>query len=245
MRYPFNGTYRVNAPFGMSAAYGPTFHQGIDYNTPTGTQLYAAVSGKVVFAGNQPTTAGWAVSIAGEGYVVKCFHMLAGTLSVTVGQTVTAGQPIGKSNNSGNSTGAHLHFQVEKNGVPVDPAPLLTQGGGTPPVADILINDGDHEILAYETGLTKQNIKDLGATGKTWKGFWSGFIPFQQIYIDHGAPAQVTDLRKEFYNYCDDVCDALGIPKSTNPKTAVDAINKLKDGGVTPTDLKPGIYKVS
>ena len=42
-------------------------------------------------------------------------------LLVSAGQTVTKGQPIGLVGNTGNSFGAHLHFQLELNGAPVDP----------------------------------------------------------------------------------------------------------------------------
>lgn len=139
MRLPFNGTYRVNAPFGKSAAYGDKFHYGIDYNTPTGTQLYAAMSGKVTFSGNQPTTAGEAVTIQSGGTRVMCFHM--SVRNVVVGQQVTEGQPIGKSGNTGNSTGPHLHFQVERlindKWVAVDPLTELSKE--TVPMP----NDGD------------------------------------------------------------------------------------------------------
>lgn len=123
MIYPFAGTYPITAPFGYSEAYGPTYHEGIDYGMPIGTPLRAAISGTVVFAGADTHGAGRAVSIQSGITVVKCFHM--DSVAVKLGQKVKAGQNIGKSGNTGNSTGPHLHFQVEKNFVPVNPQPLF------------------------------------------------------------------------------------------------------------------------
>lgn len=61
----------------------------------------------------------------GDGLVTKYFHMEPDTLRVAAGQSVAAGQLLGWMGKTGRSTGEHLHFQVEKDGVPVDPMPYL------------------------------------------------------------------------------------------------------------------------
>lgn len=125
MRYPFNGSYPISRPFIVydlnmperlwDPVYGPT-HRGIDWALPIGTPLVAAISGTVTLAGDPEDGAGIAVVIRSGSMLVKCFHM--SSLAVKFGDKVTEGQAIGKSGKSGNSTGAHLHFQVE------DPAKL-------------------------------------------------------------------------------------------------------------------------
>ena len=62
----------------------------------------------------------------GNGWVTKYYHLANGTLSVNVGEMVTARTPLGYMGSTGYSTGAHLHFQMEYHGTPIDPHPYLT-----------------------------------------------------------------------------------------------------------------------
>lgn len=61
----------------------------------------------------------------GGGYVSKYFHLACGTIGVSLYDRVAVGQAIGYMGSTGYSTGAHLHFQLEYNGVPTDPLPYL------------------------------------------------------------------------------------------------------------------------
>jgi murein DD-endopeptidase MepM/ murein hydrolase activator NlpD len=100
-----------------------TYHKGIDWATPTGTTVYASNAGTVSFAG-------WA---SGYGYAVFIEHADGkqtryGHLSkvlVSAGQTVSQGQKIALSGNTGVSTGPHVHFEIRINGTAVNPLKYL------------------------------------------------------------------------------------------------------------------------
>ncbi len=88
-----------------------SLHTGIDWGVPMGTSVKASCGGTVTLAGWNAGY-GWCVDIShGNGITTRYGH-LNGTFYVTVGQTVTQGQVIALSGNSGNSTGPHLHFEV-------------------------------------------------------------------------------------------------------------------------------------
>lgn len=96
-------------------------HKGHDYAAPAGTPIYAAASGTVTLAGYSRSAGYWVVINHGNGLVSKYMHMYAMPL-VRTGQKVAKGQHIGGVGTTGQSTGNHLHFQVELNGVPVNPS---------------------------------------------------------------------------------------------------------------------------
>jgi len=113
----------LTSPFGerghVMGGGGARFHAGIDLSVPTGTPVYAAQEGIVMFAGYN----------GAYGKAVKLDHLNGfstlyahnSRLLVHVGQTVKAGQIICLSGSTGRSTGPHLHFEVHKDGWPVDP----------------------------------------------------------------------------------------------------------------------------
>lgn len=100
-----------------------SFHKGLDMAAAEGTPYYAADSGTVMYATNDGGYNGgagnWVVIAHGNGIVTKYMHSSA--TYVTPGQYVERGQNIGAVGNTGNSFGAHLHFQVEIDGVAVNP----------------------------------------------------------------------------------------------------------------------------
>lgn len=98
------------------------FHKGIDVAQPMGRDVVAAGAGRIVEAG---VRGGYGTTIVidhGNGRQTRYAHLSAA--DVAVGQTVATGQVIGKTGNSGRSTGPHLHFEVTQDGRPVDPASL-------------------------------------------------------------------------------------------------------------------------
>lgn len=100
-----------------------SYHKGVDWATPTGTAVMASSAGTVV-------KAGWG---SGYGYVVYINHgdgrqTRYGHLSkvlVSVGQSVSQGQKIALSGNTGVSTGPHIHFEILLNGSQVNPLDYL------------------------------------------------------------------------------------------------------------------------
>lgn len=100
------------------------YYGGIDWAVVTGTPVKAAQDGTILDLRTDATGYGTHVRIQhAEGYLTIYGHMQ--DFAVQKGQTVTAGTVIGRSDNTGNSTGPHLHFELRKNNVPIDPAPLL------------------------------------------------------------------------------------------------------------------------
>lgn len=120
-----NGT--ITSTFGWRDFNGGSFHRGLDLAAPEGTPYYAAEAGTVIFAtydgGYNGGAGNWVVIVHGNGLISKYMHSSA--VHVKVGDRVERGQNIGAVGNTGDSYGAHLHFQVEYNGVAVDPTAFL------------------------------------------------------------------------------------------------------------------------
>lgn len=112
----------VSSTFGYRD-FDSSFHNGLDLAAGEGTPTYAADAGTVVIAGWSDSAGNWVVINHGNGFVTKYMHHSA--ICVSAGQTVSKGQQIGYVGNTGNSFGAHLHFQVELNDSPVDPQAYL------------------------------------------------------------------------------------------------------------------------
>ena len=101
-----------------------SFHKGIDLGTGNDNiPVYAAAAGTVTTAGWSDSAGYWIVIDHGDGLVTKYMHHKE--LYVEEGDEVEKGQQIGLSGSTGDSTGNHLHFQLEINGAAVDPLPYL------------------------------------------------------------------------------------------------------------------------
>ena len=116
--WPVNGP--VSSPFGQR--WG-RLHAGVDISAPSGTPIRAADSGRVVLLG---WTGGYGnyTCVQHTSSMSTCYaHQSA--YRTSNGASVRQGQVIGAVGNTGNSTGAHLHFEVRINGSPVDPMGYL------------------------------------------------------------------------------------------------------------------------
>ena len=100
------------------------YHPGIDFKGAKGDPVHVTADGKVVFTGRK----------GGYGNCIivqhkNDFQTLYGHLShinVNEGQSVSTGDVIGKVGSTGRSTGTHLHYEVRKNGKPINPVKFLT-----------------------------------------------------------------------------------------------------------------------
>lgn len=115
-------------------------HRGIDLAAPDGTPMYAMAGGVVVDAGPATGFGHWIVidhTIDDKAYSTVYGHMWADGVAVSTGDTVSAGQYIGKVGSDGESTGPHLHLEVWEGG-------RLTGGNETNPQAwlDKAVNPG-------------------------------------------------------------------------------------------------------
>jgi murein DD-endopeptidase MepM/ murein hydrolase activator NlpD len=113
----------------MTDGYGPRWgrmHLGVDVGILRSLDVRAAEGGTV-------TAAGWLTGYEGYGNVVTVdigsgYSLLYAHLSVArvvPGQWVSPGDAIGDAGCTGSCTGTHLHFELRKNGVPIDPFPYL------------------------------------------------------------------------------------------------------------------------
>ncbi len=123
--WPVSGLYTVTSYYGSRRS---GFHTGIDIagGNASGKLVLAADSGTVELVKRSNKSYGNQVVINhGNGVKTRYAHMLDGSISVSVGQKVSRGQPIGRVGNTGNSTGPHLHFEVIVNGNTVNPYPYI------------------------------------------------------------------------------------------------------------------------
>ena len=115
----------VSSPFGNR--YHPVLkryilHTGVDLVAKY-VPLRAAKSGVVTFAGNMSGYGKIIIIRHDNGYETRYAHL--SVISTNVGEHVNQGDLIGKTGNSGRTTGAHLHFEVRQNGVPKNPMKYL------------------------------------------------------------------------------------------------------------------------
>jgi peptidoglycan hydrolase-like protein with peptidoglycan-binding domain len=128
---PVSGPVRLLRPvagpigdgFGARREGGRT-HTGVDFPVPYGTRIGAAGVGAVEFAGWNTGGYGNLVVVRHRlGYTTWYAHM--SRIAVSTGQSVTGGTTLGYVGSTGHSTGPHLHFELRRNAVPINPAPYL------------------------------------------------------------------------------------------------------------------------
>jgi murein DD-endopeptidase MepM/ murein hydrolase activator NlpD len=114
--------YPISSGYGYRT-FDNSFHMGTDFAAPTGTPVYAAASGTVSIANYSSSAGNWVVISHGNGVVTKYMH--ASQLLVSATQQVNAGDIIMLVGNTGNSSGPHLHFQLEIDAQAVNPMIFL------------------------------------------------------------------------------------------------------------------------
>ncbi len=112
---------RLGDPFGPR---GDRFHSGIDLIARTGTPVYSARAGKVVFA--DWADGGWGFLVAVDhGHGERTFYAHLSRIDVQVGVWVGQGVRLGAVGATGDATGPHLHFEVRVRGASVNPLRAL------------------------------------------------------------------------------------------------------------------------
>lgn len=150
-RYPLpwlGGPFRLTqGPNGTYSHFTPRGRHAVDVAMPIGTPIIAARDGVVVSLENRQSgragnpSGNFVRILHDDGTMGVYLHLQQGSVRVREGQRVTRGQPIARSGNTGNSTGPHLHFVIQRNvGMalesipfaftqPVDRLPNFAMGG--------------------------------------------------------------------------------------------------------------------
>lgn len=154
MRTPLDGA-RITSLFGprKHPVLHDVFrnHNGVDFGCGIGTHIFAAADGVVDYAG--PASGfGVLLKLRHEGGLETWYGHLSGfPADIAAGVKVVQGQLVALSGNVGVSSGPHLHYEVHKDGVPVDPKDFLdVQGGADRTAAQLLTGAALAAFLAFK-----------------------------------------------------------------------------------------------
>ncbi|RSD30595.1 peptidoglycan DD-metalloendopeptidase family protein [Vibrio pectenicida] len=119
---PVSRQFRVSSQFNLSRMHPITHkvtpHMGTDYAVPVGTPVVSISSGRVVASHYHPLAGNYIVILHPDGLKTRYLHL--SKRFVNRGDNVIQGQKVGASGNTGRTTGAHLHFELWKDGRPID-----------------------------------------------------------------------------------------------------------------------------
>ncbi|MCK5787067.1 MAG: M23 family metallopeptidase [Candidatus Sabulitectum sp.] len=126
--WPVNGIFvsdfgaRVD-PFTGAVRY----HKGIDISANTGTSIYAPADGTVTFCG---WSGGWGLNmVVKHSSTISTRYAHCSAIDVAVGQSVQRGDLIARVGSTGRSVGPHVHYEVLRNGVQIDPEDFIIRAG--------------------------------------------------------------------------------------------------------------------
>ena len=153
--WPIPGISKVSSKFGPRkppCAGASSMHGGIDIGASSGTPILSYASGTVVQNVAWNKSAGNYIKIDhGNGVCSRYLHMVQPS-PLKVGDTVAAGQEVGKVGNTGVGTGPHLHFEIHINGTKVDPLNYVNPGGGVAGTVPDLNGSGTSSPVVGTTG---------------------------------------------------------------------------------------------
>lgn len=98
----------------------PKMHAGLDFTAPIGTEIYATGNGRVMMAGSESDGYGLKV-VLDHGYGYQTLYAHCSKILVKKGQKVRRGEKIALVGSTGKSTGPHLHYEVIRKGIKIDP----------------------------------------------------------------------------------------------------------------------------
>lgn len=175
--WPVRG--EITSPFGpRNLLPGETEHIGIDIAVPFGTPVQATADGIVRFAGNDNSYGNRVEILHDDGTVTLYAHNEE--LLVTPGERVSKGTVIALAGSTGASTGPHVHYEIRRDGVPIDPWPLMTAEpvvnatSADIPYADLIASTAARygvdpalvaAIIQAESGFDPAAISSAGAKG--------------------------------------------------------------------------------
>jgi len=168
--FPTKGTvtslFNPNRFHPVDKVYRP--HNGVDIGAPTGTPVVAPIEGKIVRLRTEDNSANGLTVYLQEAGGYKHSFMHLNSIETGLGSTVVKGELIGTVGSTGLSTGPHLHWEVRRNGDPIDPLTLSIEesdsaivfSSGSSPVPTF--SEVDFEKLSEQTS---EQMKDLAAQG--------------------------------------------------------------------------------
>jgi murein DD-endopeptidase MepM/ murein hydrolase activator NlpD len=126
---PVNGSYRNTSGFGPRGDPingSRRMHNGVDFAGSRGTPIVASGAGTVIFAGRQ---SGYGLMVEvrhNHGFITRYAHLTR--IRVNEGERVSRGETLGDMGCTGRCTGTHLHYEVHRNGTPVNPMTFIRAG---------------------------------------------------------------------------------------------------------------------
>ena len=120
--------YETNSRFGLrrlSFERRARMHEGLDYAAPAGTPILAAADGRVIRTGTSSSYGRFVEIQHANG--VTSFYAHMSRIGASEGDVVAAGDAIGAVGSTGRSTGAHLHFEIRRDGQQINPENFLGQ----------------------------------------------------------------------------------------------------------------------
>ena len=159
---PLTGIFKVTATFGQKGKYWANGHKGVDMICEN-KNIYATCNGTVRVVAFDESGWGQYVSIGDEAGNRHIFcHMVKGSVKVKVGQKVTRATVLGIMGTTGNSSGVHLHYQINNsNNVPVNPCPYM----GIPNTKGTY-NSKDYEIKDVNEDMTFKDENKIAKWAK-------------------------------------------------------------------------------
>lgn len=185
MRKPLDGG-TVSARFGEKGKiWARGYHAGMDWATPEGSPVYAVADGVVdgTEPGSGPYSYGKNIVIDhGNGLKTRYAHL--SMFEAHVGESVTAGQEIGKSGSTGHTTGAALHFEVMENGTMVNPEPYLTGSKSAQSYTGKKGGDKHYQTIGFDS-IISAGISGISPVSQTL----SQILGAQTTSTDNGSPS--------------------------------------------------------
>jgi murein DD-endopeptidase MepM/ murein hydrolase activator NlpD len=107
---------------------GNQYHRGMDFSGPRGSDILSVADGVVVFSGRYAGYGNMIDIDHGSGYMTRYAHNDQNL--VQIGERIRAGDVIAKMGRTGRATGTHVHFEVWRNGSPINPRQFLARSRG-------------------------------------------------------------------------------------------------------------------